>query len=213
MAGTQSKKGYLRGVRGIRLIKLLETGEKPAEPEIHWIDTAQEVGVEAEVVAGESADLRGGDRLLLRVEEDDSIVGVNLEIRDAKFDAKATELIAGGTLITDPASPIGSHDIVGWEAPTIAEQADRIPFEAEVYIQAFDDQGGREAYLKYTFVFCKGNAAEITHTDRMWGTPEFEIKARENPHTNKSTYRKEFIDLTEDDDDILAPELQLPTEE
>ena len=79
---------------------LNEDGSKPYPvPEKHWIDTAQEVSVEAEVVEGESGELRGGDRILVRIEEDDIVVGATLGFTDARFDAKATELIAGGTLI------------------------------------------------------------------------------------------------------------------
>ncbi len=187
---TQIKKGYLRGVRGFLLTRLNADGSMPASPDTHWVDTSQEVGVTAEVVTGDSADLRGGDRLLLRIEEDDIIVGATLMFRDARFDAPAAEIIGGGSLIVDAIS----GEIVGWDAPTIEEQATRIPFQAEVYVQSYNDQGGREAYLKYTFRFCKGNAAEISHSNRSWGTPEFTVKARENPSTGESAHKKEFVD-------------------
>jgi len=187
---TQEKKGYLRGVRGILIIPLEEDGSEDADADSYWVDTAQEVGITAEVVAGESADLRGGDRLLVRVEEDDIVVGAELSFTDARFDAEATEIIAGGTLIEDSEN----GEIIGWESPTIEEQGDRKPFEAEVYVQSYGSEGGRESYLKYTFRFCKGYAPNITHTDQDWGTPEFTIKARENPATEESTYQKELVD-------------------
>jgi len=185
------KRGYLRGVRGVLITPLNEDGSKPYPvPEKHWIDTAQEVSVEAEVVEGESDELRGGDRILVRVEEDDVVVGAELGFTDARFDAKATELIAGGTLIYDGNDP---DVIIGWEAPKIEDQYDRKPFQADVFVQAFNAQGGREAYLRYLFRFCKGYSPNVTHSDQEWGTPEFTIKARENPATGESTYKKEFV--------------------
>jgi hypothetical protein len=190
MSETQAKKGYLRGVRGVLITPLESTGAMPANPEDYWVDTAQEVGVTAEVVAGESADLRGGDRLLLRIEEDDVIVGATLAFKDARFDAKASIIIGGGTLILDALT----DEIIGWDAPTVEEQATKVPFQAKVYVQSYNDQGGREAYLVYTFRYCKGNAPEISHSGRSWGTPEFAIKARENPSTGLSTHKKEFED-------------------
>jgi len=187
----QTKKGYLRGVRGVMITELEADGSMPVAPSLYWVDTAQEVGIEAVVIAGESAELRGGDRLLLRLEEDDVISGATLTFRDARFDAKAATLIAGGNLITELEN--GDLRIVGWEAPTIEEQADRIPFQAEVYVQSFNEAGGREAYLKYTFRYCKGNAANVSHGDRSWGTHEFTVKAKDNPSTLESTYKKEFV--------------------
>jgi hypothetical protein len=180
-------------VRGVLITPLNEDGSKlyPA-PEKHWIDTAQEVSVEAEVVEGESGELRGGDRILVRIEEDDIVVGAELGFTDARFDAKATELIAGGTLIYDGNDP---DVIIGWDSPKIEEQYSKKPFEAEVFVQAFNAEGGREAYLRYTFRYCKGSAPSITHGDQEWGTPEFTLKARENPSTKESTYKKEFVSV------------------
>lgn len=189
MGKKQTKKGYLRGVRGVLLIPLESTGAMPTWATPHWIDTAQEVGIDAEVVDGESADLRGGDRLLVRLEEDDVVVGATLTFRDARFDAKAAEVVGGGTLIYDAVT----DEIIGWDAPTITQQANKVPFAAHVYVQSFNAQGGREAYLKYSFRYCKGRAPTLTHTDQDWGTPEFTVKATENPATGLSTYKKEFV--------------------
>lgn len=189
---TQVKKGYLRGVKGVLVIPLNNDGSKPSVvvPEKYWIDTSQEVSVEAEIVEGDSDELRGGDQLLVRMEGEDVVVGANLGFTDARFDAIATEIIAGGTLIISTDDPT---EIIGWESPTILEQHDRPPFEAEVYVQSFGSAGGREAYLRYTFRYCRGSAPNVTHSDQEWGTPEFSIKARENPATGESTYKKEFV--------------------
>ena len=302
MSEVQVKKGYLRGVRGVLITELNADGSMPLVPEKWWIDTSQEVGIAAEVVAGESAELRGGDRLLVSIEEDDVITGATLTVRDAKFDARASVYIGGGSIITqsvaaanayayigegtdgmvsievdaagvagntytvavvlgvgasvalsavltvtdlvvtlgtdvsgdldptlntatlvaaavdltaglsatatgtgaDPLTVVEAEknftggaaaftEIIGWEAPTVEEQATKIPFQADIYVQSFNDQGGREAYLRYMFRYCKGNAAEISHSGRSWGTPEFTVKAKENPSTGDSTHKKEFV--------------------
>lgn len=193
--------GYLRGVRGILITELEDDGSYPSAPRKFWIDTAQQAELSAEVVTGETADLRGGDRLLLRLEEDDVIVGVNLTFTDARFNIEATELIAGGSVIeattTEAAASdnINVDDIIGWIAPTVEEQATRTPFQADVYVQSFDDAGIREAYLVYSFGYCRGRMPEASHSDRGWGTPEFEIRARQNSGHGAtiSTYQKKFV--------------------
>lgn len=191
----QKQRGYLRGVRGILVTPLNLDGSMPTSPETYWVDTAQEVALSVEIVEGESADLRGGDRQLVRIEEESTIVGVDLTFRDARFDAELTEIIAGGSLVMGETIVEGETGqvVLGWEAPKVADQTDRTPFQAEVYVQSFNAEGGREAYLVYQFRYCKGYVPEITHGDRAWGTPEFEIMARENPATAKSTYQKSFV--------------------
>ena len=192
MSKKQVKRGYLKGVRGLLITPLNLDGSMPDNPEDYWIDTAQSVGIEAEVIEGESSDLRGGDKVLTRVEEEDVVVGVNLSFTNARFDALATTYIAGGTLITETD---GDDEIpIGWEAPTIEEQGEKTPFEAKVYVQSFNASGGKEGFLEYEFRYCKGSAPTVEHADQEWGTPEFEISARENPATGKSAYKKEFVD-------------------
>lgn len=193
----QTKKGYLRGVRGILLTVLNADGSMPETPDKYWIDTAQEAGIEATVTEGESAELRGGDRLLTTVEDEDIVTGAVLTFKDARFDANATVALGGGTLITSGSGI--SEEIIGWIAPTIAEQATKIPVQAEVYVQSFNAAGGREAYMKYKFVYGKGSLGSISHADKEWGTPEFTLKCSENPSTGLSTYRKEFVTTLPDE--------------
>lgn len=187
----QLKSGYLRGVRGLLVTQLNADGSTPASPEVHWIDTAQKVGIELEIEEGESATLRGGDHILARIEEDDTIVGANLKFTNARFDAPATTLIGGGSLVTQDGDP---NTIIGWEAPTISEQASgKTPFKADVYVQNYNSSGGKDGFLKYEFRYCKGTLASVEHSDQDWGTPEFEVKGRENPYSGLSVYRKTFV--------------------
>ncbi|HEY8355808.1 MAG TPA: hypothetical protein VIK69_12430 [Methylophilaceae bacterium] len=194
MAAIQKKSGYLRGIKGAILIPLSPDGSMPATPERHPIKTTQTAGIELEVIEGESSELRGGDMLLARVEEEDYVVGANITLTDARFDAKAAVIIGGGQLITQSDGQ-GGEEIIGYVAPTIEEQArGRTPFALEIYVANYNKSGGRDGWLKYTFPYCVGRAPNIEHQDREWGTPEFEIKARENPATGESVYSKEFVD-------------------
>lgn len=190
--GVQKKKGYMRGCRGLLITALNADGSTPAVPDKYWVDTAQTARVETVVVEGETSDLRGGDRLLVQVEENDVVTGVDLGFTDARFDAQLVKVFMGGTLITTGAG--NEEEIIGWEAPTVAAQAEKIPVQAELYVQSFNSEGGREAYLVYTFPYCTGVMGSIDHSDQDWGTPEFNLKARENPSTGSSAYSKKFVD-------------------
>jgi hypothetical protein len=188
----QQKTGYLKGCRGLILTPLNEDGSLPSTPVKHAIKTSQSVSVELETVDGESGELRGGDRVLARFEEHDVVVGANLTFTDARFDAQAAQIIGGGELITVTEGT--DQRVTGWSAPTIEQQSTRTPFKAELYVTNFNKSGGVDGYLRYTFPYCIGYAPGIEHQDQEWGTPEFEIRARENPSTGASYVQKEFVD-------------------
>lgn len=177
----------MRGCRGLLITQLNEDGTSKDNPTTYWIDTSQEASVESEIMEGESSDLRGGDHLLVRVEDQDTTIGVNLSFTDARFDAGVLEVVSGGTLILD------GTEIVGWVAPKIADQTVKNAFRSELYVQSFNSEGSREAFLRYSFPYCIGSTGSITHTDQDWGTPEFSVKARENGATGESAYSKEFV--------------------
>lgn len=195
----QAKTGYLKGCRGLILTPLNPDGSMPTSPTKHAVKTAQSVSVELETVEGESGELRGGDRVLARFEEHDVVVGANLTFTDARFDAQVAQIIGGGQLITTTEGT--DERVIGWAAPTIEEQGQRTPFQLEVYVANYNKSGGVDGFLKYTFPYCIGYAPSIEHQDQEWGTPEFEIRARENPATGESYVRKEFVDQ-------LPPELE-----
>ncbi|UKM63123.1 hypothetical protein [Weizmannia phage Youna2] len=193
MAGeVQKKKGYLRGIRGALITALNPDGSLPDTPEKYWIDTAQEASVEAQVEEGESSVLRGGDRVLAQVEEEDTITGVEISFTDAKFDAKASTIIAGGTLITDTTD---TTEIIGWEAPMMADQSNRIPFMMEIFVQNYNGSGMKEGFLKITVPYCTGTMPAMEYSDQEWASEEFTIKGKENSALTPPVpvTRKEFV--------------------
>ena len=187
----QNKRGYIRGVRGLVITGLNSDGTMPVSPTRYGIKTAQEVSVEAEVVGGKAGELRGGDKVLAYVKDPDTVVGVNLGVKDARFDARALVLIGGGTLI----EVVEDEDtrITGWEAPTIEDQQAPPVFQVELYAQSHGSRGELEGYLLYTFAFARGRVGNVTHSDAEWSTPELALWCAENPSTSGGVYRKEFV--------------------
>ncbi|AEE95286.1 hypothetical protein [Mahella australiensis] len=200
MAATQTKRGYLRGVAGMVITPINADGTDKVDAVSYGIKTSQEIGVENEVVEGETSELRGGDKLLVYAKDDDTVVGVNLTLTDARFDAQALVLIMGGTLIEDTTDP-ENPQIIGWEMPTIEEQQNKPVFKSEVYVRSFDSHAVLEGFVKYSFPYCKGVVGDVTHSDSEWATPEINIWAQENPSVAGGVYKKEFVTA-------LAQELQ-----
>lgn len=105
--------------------------------------------MERVTVEGESGELRGGDRVLARYEDPDVVVGYNITFTDARMDAEAARIIGGGQLITQTEGT--DERVIGYAVPTIEEQAQRIPFQAELYVANFNASGGVDGFIKYTF--------------------------------------------------------------
>jgi len=187
----QQKSGYVKGVKGIVITGLLETGAADVTAVAHGIKTAQKASIEVQYEEGEKSTLRGGDSILCVVEDSDTITGVTMKFTNAKFDADATLIIQGGTLIqddTDPDSPI----TIGWEAPMTAD-AKPNPFKAEIYARNYNSSGIVDGYVKVTVPYCTGKMSSLAYADNEWSTPEFEIKGKENSALSMGCYRKEFV--------------------
>lgn len=188
----QLKKGYIRGVKGLVVTRINPDGTDDAGATPYGIKTAQQVGVEVQSVGGEESILRGGDKILARVKDPDTVVAINLALQNARFDAKAMETIAGGTLI----EVVEGADtrIVGWEAPTIEAQQNPPYFKAEVYATNHNARGGIDGYVKYTFYYCRATFGNETLQDQNWVIPEMNIECMENPSLSGGIYKKEFVD-------------------
>lgn len=187
----QIKRGYIRGVRGLVVTRINADGTPDGSAVPYGIKTAQQVGVEVQVAKGEESILRGGDKVLARVKDPDTVVGINLSIREARFDAQAIQILAGGTLVE--VAEGADTRIVGWEAPTIEVQQDPPYFKAEVYAISHGSRGQMEGYVKYTFFYCRATFGNETLQDQNWVVPEMTIECMENPSLSSGVYRKEFV--------------------
>jgi len=186
----QLKRGYIRGVRGLVITALTAAGAPVIPAVTYGVKTAQQVGVEVVTEAGEAATLRGGDGILLRIKEPDTVVGATLAVQDARFDARAIVLLAGGTLI-EIAEGVDTR-INGWEAPTIVAQQNPPYFRAEAYAMNYGATGGLDGFIKYTFPYCRATFGNETLQDQNWAIPEINVEAAENP-LGGGVYRKEFV--------------------
>lgn len=183
--------GYLRGVKLIRIQTLEADGDNPVSPVYYKITTPQAVGISMEVEEGESSVLRGGDQVIARIQDIDTIVGGTLTLTNAKFDIEALYHLCGGTLIEETIDLTDYN--TGWEMPTIAEQQTRLPVLLEIYVQNFSSSGVQTNWVKYIFGWCIGYAPNIEHNDQEWATPELTIKCSENETQSLPIYTKEYV--------------------
>lgn len=189
MATPQVRTGYIYGCRGIVITALTATGAMPATPVRYGIRTAQTVGEEVTYAEGEQTQLRGGDRILAVREEEDVVIGAQLTFRDARFDARATTIMAGGTLLES------GGQVVGWRAPTLAAQGTRIPFLMELFTENYLANGVLDGFVRHTYPLCFGRIPSVSYEDQAWATPEFTVRARENTALSPPlpVINKEFV--------------------
>ena len=192
----QVKTGYLRGVRGALITVLNADGSLPSSPEKYWVDTSQEATVEATMSDAESDNLRGGDRILVTLQEDSKITGVSIGFTDARFDAQLSTIIAGGKLITETTgvSPDTVTKAVGWDAPMMAESDDRVPFQIDIYVSNYTSGGRKDGYLCVTSPNCTGTVPNMSFADQTWAAEAFTITGSENTKTNIPAVRKKLVD-------------------
>lgn len=187
----QVKSGYIYGCRGMVIKSLLVTGVEDPAAVVHAIKTAQKAETDITFIAGEESSLRGGDTIIAVISERDKISGATIKFTNARFDADATTIVAGGSLVqdtTDPDNPV----TIGWEAPKIAD-SDPAPFFAELYAANYTAGGVIDGFWKITYPYCTGRLGTLTYGDKEWSTPSFEIKSTENPILNIACVRKEWV--------------------
>ncbi len=188
----QIKRGYIRGVRGMVITRLKPDGTEDPEATPYGIKTAQQVNVSATVESGGASALRGGGRFLAYVKDPDTVVMLSLAVQDARFDAQAIEVIAGGTLIEEVVDT--ETHIVGWEAPDIEAQQNPPYFKAEVYATNYNAQSAVDGYVKYSFNYCRAIFGNESLQDQNWSIPEMTIEVMHNPSTQAGLYKKQFVD-------------------
>lgn len=146
------------------------------------IETPQQFGVTPQFSDGQRQELRGGDKLIAVVEDDDELTGMDLTFTDALLNGPAMEIIGGGEWddVTEK-----------YTAPAIG--AVKTPFEAKLYVaqyaEASQHQSDVEGYVLFTFPYCKGRIPNFTAQDRNFLVPQFTIKARENATANLRVFK------------------------
>lgn len=181
------------GCRLVVLTELNADGSEKIGGKTVRIDTPQQVSFEPQITEGQNQELRGGDGLVAKIEEDDVLTGMNATFQDAVLNYEAMQLLAGGTLVgTAP-------DYTGYTPPTTAEQKANPtpPVKAEIYYAEYAEGSqllsGMTGYQKVTLWFCKGTIPSWTQQDRNFGVPSYTLKSRENQAQNKPAFTIEDV--------------------
>jgi len=175
---------------GCRLLEITPLDpDSDFAPEVdaeHLLEVPQEAGVEPDIMEGARDELRGGDRLVAIIEDEDYMVGLDITFNNAALDAEAIQILAGGgELITEGET----DDVVGYESPTIEDQHDgRAPFQAKLYVaqyaEGFSEREEIQGYIEFTFPYCKGQIPSVSAAGQTFMVPSFTIEAREHKHSD-----------------------------
>lgn len=176
----------LYGLRLARLAPLGADGKLPETPEWKVIDTPQQAQIQPQVITGQQQEIRGGDRLLATIQEDDQYVGVDLTFQDAILSGEVLALIAGGTFENGEYTP-----------PAVG--APRTGFAMELYVAQYEEGSNHESdligYAVFEFPNCKGSLASFTAQGQNFLVPSYTIRARDNKAEGKRFMRfREFVE-------------------
>lgn len=177
------------GVALVVLTELKQDGSTKTGGKVVRIDSPQQVQYSANIKEGQETELRGGDRLITTVKEDDVLTSLTATFQDAKLNIDAMVLIGGGTVT-------GSGESAVYDAPTMSDTS-RTPFMAEIYSTIYGDgaktAGDIEGYKKVTLNYAKGRIPAFTQQDRAFLVPSYTITSTENSSTGKGPFSIETV--------------------
>lgn len=166
------------GVRLVRVAPLDPDGGVPTTPQWQVIEGVQQVQVQPVYVEGQQVEVRGDDRLIAVVRDDDEYIGADLTIQNVELDLSILPALVGGTYTPGPPRK--------WEPRPVGQPAPG--FIMEVYAARFGEGSQHSSdevgYDKYVFPNCKATGPQFTLQDRNFATPQFTIRARDNKTDN-----------------------------
>lgn len=179
---------------GVKLMVLTELevgGAEKTGGKVVKIDTPQEVSFDPQITEGSKQELRGGDRLLATVKEQDLLTGINATFKDAVLNYEAMEIIGGGKAITTGVEP--DITVTGYEPPTLVEQAAaRAPFKVDVYVSEYaagtHTEGDIAGYTKITLWNCAGKIPTFAAQGKAFMVPSYTIKSEDNDAQEKPCF-------------------------
>lgn len=189
-------------IYGCRLLVVTPLDTTTFEPEAggeHHLEVPQEASAEPDIEEGARNSLRGGDRLVGIIEEEDYLLGMNITFNNAELTPEALQIIAGaGSLIEE------ETEVVGYELPTFDDQHDgRTPFQTQLYVarfaEGFNEREEVIGFYEFTFPFCKGRVPSISAAGQTFMVPSFTLEARENKHTTPKQGAFKFQAIGVDD--------------
>lgn len=177
------------GVKCVVLTELNQDGSAKTEGKTIRIDTPQEVSYSPNIKEGSEQELRGGDRLIAVVKDEDELTSITATFKDAKLDIEAMALIGGGTVT-------GTGETAKYEAPKMGDTV-RTPFKAEIYSATYADgsntAGDIVGYTKVTLNYAKGKIPSFAQADKAFSVPSYTIVGTDNRSTEASCYSIERV--------------------
>lgn len=165
----------------IRPLSLDGTLPNPV-PDVTWIYGLVDIPVQYLIEQGERViDRSDGVGIIAVHEEDDTLVGADLDLSSDSLDLYVLSLIVGGNIVIDD-----NGKILQWTAPTITQQRDYPKrFEMDIYSETSD------GFLRHRFFYCSGMKKAVNYKMGLAG-PNITVKARPNPATGE-THQLEFV--------------------
>ena len=174
----------LYGTRLLRVAPLDPDGGVPDSPNWVSITTPQQANINPVVIQGQQQELRGGDRLIAVIRENDETVGVDIQFTDAVLNGEAMAVIAGGTFVADKYTP-----------PALGEP--RTNFVAELYVARYAEGSQHQSdiigWVKFVFPNVSGNLPTFNTQDRTFLVPQFTLICRDNNADNLRFMTFEFV--------------------
>ena len=176
------------GCRMLEVTPLDEYGAPKIE-DAELFEVPQEANVTFNIDEGDEQELRGGDRLIAKVKEEDYLTSADITFTNAVLNAAAIKIITGG-------GTIEGDD--GFKAPTLSEQeTGRDAFQARLYVARYNegtvDVGDEIDYTRFTFHNCKGTLSGFNPTGGEFVVPEFNIHCTENTAAEEPIYEFDFV--------------------
>lgn len=177
------------GVKLVVLTELNQDGSTKADGKVIKISTPQEVSYSPNIKEGSEQELRGGDRLIAVVKDEDELTSITATFKDAKLDIDAMALIGGGTVT-------GTGEAAKYEAPKMGDNV-RTPFKAEIYSAIYADgsstAGDIVGYMKVTLPYAKGRIPTFSQQDKTFVVPSYTIVGTDNRAQDLSCYSIERV--------------------
>lgn len=175
-------------ITGARAISIRPIGNDGNEfnptPDATWLYGVTQVPVQLVIEQGERVvDKADGVGVIAVHEEDDTLIGADLEVTGNNVDFLVLSLIVGGTLALD----VGGN-ITSWTPPTIDQQRDA-PKRFELDIYAVTDNG--TGFIRHRFLYCRGMQSVVNYGIGL-SQPGLTVKARPNPITGL-THTLEYV--------------------
>jgi hypothetical protein len=150
-------------------------------------DCPVEIGLDPEIEEGATSLLKCGDTIKNTMKQDDQLTGMTIKFSMGCRNPEIEFIIAGsvGTVYYDASSPPCAD---GYCPPTLAEQANAVPFEMRIFRQ--EVEGSNVINYEQIHIYqCLPSYVTVGGNQEEYSTQEWSISAVENPNYGPSDAR------------------------